>query len=114
MIKALRKQFFWPKLKADLVDYLSKCLECQQVKARHQHPVGLLQPFPIPGWKWELISLDFIKGLPLTQKQHDSIMVVVDKLSKSAHFIPVKSTYKDVNVAEIFLKEIWSAKDGNF
>ena len=58
--------------------------------------------------------MDFITGFPLTKNQHDSIMVVVDKLSKSAHFIPVKSTYKDVNVAEIFLKEIWSSKDGNF
>ena len=79
----------------------------QQVKAKHQHPAGLLQPFPIPEWKWEVISLDFIIGLPLTQKQHDSIMVVVDKLRKSAHFIPMKSTYKAVNIAEIFLKEIF-------
>jgi hypothetical protein len=65
----------------------------------HQHPTGLLQPFPIPEWKWEVISMDFITGFPKTQKQHDSIMVVVDKLSKSAHFIPVKSTYKVVHIA---------------
>ena len=70
-------------------------------------PAGLLQPLPIPEWKWEVISLDFITGFPLTQKQHVSIMVVVDKLSKFAHFIPVKSTYKVFNVAEIFLKEIF-------
>ena len=75
--------------------------------AKGQHPVGLLQPFPIPEWKWEVISLDFITCLSLNLKQHDSIMVVVDKLRKSAHFIPVKSTYKDANVAEIFLKEIF-------
>ena len=66
MITALRKQLFWPKLKAYLVDYLSKCLECQQVKAEHQH--GLLQPLPIPEWKWEVISLDFIIDFPLTKK----------------------------------------------
>ena len=107
MITCLRKQFYWPSLKTDLVDYLSKCLECQHVKAEHQHPTGLLQPLPIPEWKWEVISLDFITGFPLTQKQHDSIMVVVDKLSKSTHFIPVKSSYKVVNVVEIFLKEIF-------
>ena len=77
MITTLRKQFFWPNLKADLVDYMSKCLECQQVNADHQHPAGLLQPLPIPKWKWEVISLDFIIVFPLTQKQHDSIMVVV-------------------------------------
>ena len=92
MIRVLRKQFFWPNLKAYLVHYLSKCLECQQVKDEHQHPTGLLQPFPTPEWKWEVISLDFITFFPSTKKQHNSIMVVVDKLSKSARFIPVKST----------------------
>ena len=110
MITSLKKKLFWPNLKEDLVDYLSRCLECQQLKAEHQHPSGLLQPLPIPKWKWEQISLDFIIGFPLTQKQHDSIMVVVDKLSKlskDAHFIPVKSSYKAVNVAKIFLKEIF-------
>ena len=107
MITALRKQFFWLGLKTDLVDYLSKCLECQQIKVEHGHPAGLLQPLPVPKWKWEIVSLDFITGLPRTQKQHDSIMVVVDKLSKSAHFIPVKSTHKAADIAEIFLKEIF-------
>ena len=68
---------------------------------------GLLQPLLIPQWKWEIIFLDFITGLPKTQKQHDSIMVVVDKLSKSTHFIPVKSTHKVVEIVEIFLKEIF-------
>ena len=75
------------------------------MKHEHQHPVGLLQPLLIPEWKWEVISLDFITGFPLTFKQHDSIMVVVDKLRKFTHFILVKSTYKVVNVAEMFLKE---------
>ena len=77
------------------------------MKAEHQHPTGLLQPLPIPEWKWEVISLDFITGFALTKKQHDSIMVVVDNLRKSAYFIPVKSTNKVVNVAEIFLKEVF-------
>ena len=77
------------------------------MKAEHQHPTSLLQPLLIPEWKWEVIYLDFIKGFPLTIKQHDSIMVVANKLRKSTHFIPVKLTYKAVNVAEIFLKEIF-------
>ena len=102
MITSLRKQFFWLGLKSDLVDYLSKCLEFQQIKIEHGHPASLLQPLPVPKWKWEIVSLDFITGLPRTQKQHDSIMVVVDKLSKSTHFIPVKSTYKASDIAEIF------------
>jgi hypothetical protein len=107
MITTLRKQFYWPNMKSETTDYLSKCLDCQQVKVEHQHPTGLLQPLPIPEWKWEIISMDFITGLPKTQRQHDSIMVVVDKLSKSAHFIPVKSTYKAINITEIFMKEIF-------
>ena len=107
MIKTLRKQLFWPKLTAYLVEYLYKCLECQQVKVENQHPTHLLQPLPIPKWKWEVISLDFIIGFPLTQKQHYSVMVVVDKLIKSPHFIPLKSTYKVVNVVENFLQEIF-------
>ena len=107
MITSLIKKFFWTKLKVELFDYISKCLECQQLKAAHQHPTGLLQPFPIPEWKWEVISLDFITGFPLTQIQHDSIMVVVDKLSKFSHFIPVKSTYKVVHIVDIFLKEVF-------
>jgi hypothetical protein len=107
MVTTLRKLFYWPNMKGETTEYLSKCLDCQQVKVEHQHPAGLLQPLPIPEWKWEIISLDFITGLPKTQKQNDSIMVVIDKLSKSAHFIPVKSTYKAINIAEIFMKEIF-------
>ena len=67
MTTTLRKKFFWTKLKVELFDYLSKCLECQQVKDEHQHTTGLLPPFPIPEWKWEVISLDFIISFPLTQ-----------------------------------------------
>jgi hypothetical protein len=86
---------------------LARCQDCQQVKVEHQHPVDLLQPLPVSEWKWETISLDFITSLPKTQKQNDSIMVVIDKLSKYAHFIPVKSTFKDINIVEIFMKEIF-------
>ena len=78
MITTLKKQLFWPIIKVDLVDYLFKCLWCQEVKVEHRHPKSLLQFFPIPEWNWEVISLDLIIGLPLTQNQHDSIMVVVE------------------------------------
>ena len=67
----------------------------------------MLQPLPVPVWKCEVISMDFIIGLPKSRKQNDSIMVVVDKLSKFAHFIPVKSTFKVVNIIEFFLREIF-------
>jgi hypothetical protein len=66
----------------------------------------LLQPLPIPEWKWEVVTMDFIMGLPRTGSQHDSIMVVVDKITKYAHFIPLKTTHKAVDVADIFMKEV--------
>ena len=77
------------------------------MKTEHQHPARLLQPLPIPSWKWEIISLDFITGLPKKQNLNDYIMVVVDKLSKETHFIPVKTTYKVANIADTFLKQIF-------
>jgi hypothetical protein len=67
----------------------------------------MLQPLLVIEWKWEAISLDFITSLPRTQKQNDSIMVVINKLSKFAHFIPIKYTFKAINIVEIFMKEIF-------
>ena len=106
-ITTTRKQYFWLGMKNDIAKYISKCMKCQHVKVEHQHPTGLLQPFPIPEWKWEVISMDFITGLPMTVRQHDSIMVVVDKFTKASHFIPVKSTYKADSIAKIFMKDIF-------
>ena len=77
------------------------------MKVEDQHPAGLLQPLPILEWKWETLSLDFITGLPKTQNQNDSIMVLIDKLIKPLHFILVKSTYKAINITEIFMKEFF-------
>jgi IS30 family transposase len=94
-------------IKKDIDDYLAKCLECQPVKAEHRHPERLLQPLAIPEWKWETISIDFNTGLPKSLRQNDAIMIVVEKLSKSAHFIPVRSTCKAIDIANIFMKEIF-------
>jgi hypothetical protein len=85
-------------MKKEIVEYIVKCMECQKVKAKHRHPTGLLQPLPILEWKFEVVTMDFIIGLPRTGKQHDSIMVVVDKLTKAAHFIPLKATHKEIDV----------------
>jgi len=76
------------------------------VKDKHQHPTRLLQPTHIPKWKWEVISMDFIIGFPKIVKQHDAIMVVVDKLRKETHFIPINSTYKSIDVVNVF-KELF-------
>ena len=68
------KQFYWWKgMKRDVAEYVSKCLACQQVKAEHQVLTSLLNPFPIPQWKWDNITLDFVSNFPLTQQKHDSI-----------------------------------------
>ena len=69
-------------MKTEVVEYIARCFECQQVKTKHKHPVELLQPLPIPGWKWKIISLDFVTVVPKNQNLNDSIMLVVDKLSK--------------------------------
>ena len=94
-------------MKRYIAEYISKCMKCQQVKVEHQHPTSLLQPFPVPKWKWEVVSMDFIIGFPMTWRQHDSIMVVVDKLTKASHFIPVNSTHKTNDIEKIFMKEIF-------
>ena len=89
----LKPLFFWKGMKADIVNFVVRCLECQQVKAEHRHLAGLLQPHDIPESKWEVIPMDFIVGLPLTARRHDLIFVVFDTLTKSAHFILVCMMY---------------------
>ena len=106
VVTTAQKSYFWLGMKKDVVDYIIQFQKCQQVKAKHQHLVGLLQRLPILEWKWETISMDFIMGLPMRTQQHESIMVVVDKLLNSAHFIQVKSTHKTSDIAQIFIKDI--------
>ena len=77
----------------DIVEYVSKCPNYQQVKTEHQVPFGLLNPIQIPKWKWDNITLDFEFGFSLTPKKHDSVWVIVDRLTKFAHFLPVRLDY---------------------
>jgi len=83
----LKQLFFWNGMKKDIVNYVAKCIECQQVKVEHRHPTGLLQPHAIPKSKWKMISMDFIVGLPTTARRHYSIFVIVDTLTKSMHLL---------------------------
>ena len=107
MISVVKKHFFWPKLKDDIALFIAKCQECQLVKAENQHPSRLLQLLPIMEWKQVVIVMDIITGLTNSKKQNDSIFLVVDKLSKVTHFILIKSTYREVHITDIFLKEIF-------
>ncbi|TYK03797.1 pol protein [Cucumis melo var. makuwa] len=93
MYQDLRSVYWWRNMKREVADFVNRCLVCQQVKALRQRPVGLLQPLSVPGWKWESVSMDFITELPKTLKGYTVIWVVVDRLTKSAHFVPGKSTY---------------------
>ena len=93
-------------MKKDIYEYVSKCLTCQQVKAERQVPSGLLNPFPIPQWKWDNITMDFISDFPLTQRKHDAVWVIVDRLTKSSHFLPVQLDYSMDCLAELYVSEI--------
>ena len=93
-------------MKRDVTEYVSKCLTCQQVKAQHQVPIGLLNPLSIPQWKWDNITMDFVSSFPLTRQKHDSVWVIIDKLTKSVHFIPVRMDYSMDRLVELYVKEI--------
>jgi hypothetical protein len=93
-------------MKREIAKYVSECDICQRVKASHLKTAGILQPLPIPSWKWEDISMDFIVGLPNTSQKHDSIWVIVDRLTKTAYFLPVHTTYNAKKYAEIYLDQI--------
>ncbi|KAK8594732.1 hypothetical protein V6N13_015651 [Hibiscus sabdariffa] len=106
MYQNLKERYRWAGMKKDISDYVARCLTCQQVKAEHQHPSGLLQPIRIPEWKWDCITMDFVTGLPLTPSKKDSVWVIVDRLTKSAHFIPVRSNYTVDKLAKLYISEI--------
>jgi len=100
----LKEKYWWYGLKRDVAEYVAICDTCQRVKAEHQRPAGLLQPMKIPEWKWEEVGMDFIVGLPRTQSGYDSIWVIVDRLTKVAHFILVKTTYTGAKLAELYMQ----------
>ncbi|WVZ76765.1 hypothetical protein U9M48_024707 [Paspalum notatum var. saurae] len=102
----LKERFWWYGMKRAVAEYVAICDTCQRVKAEHQRPAGLLQPLKVPEWKWEEITIDFIVGLPRTQKGYNSIWVVVDRLTKVAHFIPVNTTSSGAKLAELYISRI--------
>jgi len=93
-------------MKKGIVELVAKCLNCQQVKVENQRPGGLAQNIELPKWKWEMINMDFITGLPRSHRQHDSIWVIVDRMTKSAHFLPVKTTHSTEDYAKLYLQEV--------
>jgi hypothetical protein len=110
----LKTRYWWRGMKKEIAQYVARCDTCQRTKAEHQKPVGLLQPLPVPEWKWEEIGMDFVTGLRRTQKGNDSIWVIIDRLTKVAHFIPVKTTFGGATLARIYLKVIVSDRGTQF
>nr|GEW38171.1 putative reverse transcriptase domain-containing protein [Tanacetum cinerariifolium] len=108
MYQDLKKLYWWTNIKAIIAEYVSKCLTCSRVKAECQKPSGLLIQPEIPTWKWERITMDFISKLLKTSNRHDSIWVIVDRLTKSAHFIPTRATDSMETLTRLYIKEIVS------
>nr|GEY84198.1 putative reverse transcriptase domain-containing protein [Tanacetum cinerariifolium] len=106
MYQDMKLLYWWPNMKVDITTYVSKCLTCLKVKAEHQKPSGLLLQPEIPQWKWDNITMDFVTKLPKTQSGNDTIWVVVDRLTKSAHFLPKKETDPMDKLARLYLKEM--------
>jgi hypothetical protein len=99
----LKKNFWWTRMKREIAKYVSECDTYQRVKADHLRPTGNLQPLSIPERKWEDICMDFIVGLPHTMRGYNSIWVIVDCLTKSAHFIPISMTYRVRQYAKLYI-----------
>ncbi|GJY51805.1 putative reverse transcriptase domain-containing protein [Tanacetum coccineum] len=108
MYQDLKKLYWWPNMKAIIAEYVGKCLTCYRVKAKCQKPSGLLIQPEIPTWKWERITMDFVTKLPKTSNGHDTIWVIVDRLTKSAHFIPTRETDSMETLTRLYINEIVS------
>ena len=106
MYRDLKQNFWWKRMKVDIANYVASCGICQQVKAEHKRPAGLLQPLEVPQWPWDDISMDFVVALPRSPRGKDAIWVVVDRFSKSAHFIPIRTTSSVSDLAPIYVREI--------
>ncbi|GJS26309.1 putative reverse transcriptase domain-containing protein [Tanacetum coccineum] len=109
MYQDVKKLYWWPNMKADIATYVSKCLTCARVKAEHQRPSGLLVQPAIPEWKWDNIMMDFITKLPRSSQGFDTIWVIVDRLTKSAHFLPIRENDPLDKLARLYMNMIVKA-----
>ncbi|GJY24030.1 putative reverse transcriptase domain-containing protein [Tanacetum coccineum] len=108
MYQDLKKMYWWPNIKAEIATYVSKCLTCAKVKIEYQKPSGLLVQPEIPQWKFENITIDFVTKLPKTTTSQDTIWVIVNRLTKSAHFLPMREDDTLEKLTRQYLKEVVS------
>ncbi|GJV61027.1 putative reverse transcriptase domain-containing protein [Tanacetum coccineum] len=106
MYQDMKKLYWWPNMKADIATYVSKCLTCSKVKDEHQRPFSLLVQPEIPQWKWDNITMDFVTKLPKSSQGYDTIWVIVDLLTNSAIFVPMRKTNPMEKLARMYLKEV--------
>ncbi|WOH15373.1 hypothetical protein DCAR_0934911 [Daucus carota subsp. sativus] len=106
MYNTMKSHYWWSGMKRDVAEFTAKCLTCQQVKVEHQAPAGKLHPLSIPEWKWEKITMDFVTNLPKTRKGNDAIWIIVDRLTKSAHFLPIRWGCTLDHLAQRYVNEI--------
>ena len=102
----LKVLYWWFRMKRDVSEFVIKCMVCQKVKAEHQVPLGLLRPIRIPDWKWDRITMNFVVGLPLTGRKRDLVWVMVERFTKSSHFLLVRTDYSLDKLAELYISEI--------
>ncbi|XP_027343061.1 uncharacterized protein LOC113855628 [Abrus precatorius] len=102
MYQNLWKSFWWNEMKRDVAEYVARCLTCQKAKVEHQCPPRLLQPLEISEWKWDNISMDFVSRLLRTRNNHDAIWVIMDRLTKATHFLPINMKYKSERLVDFY------------
>ena len=106
MYQDLKQSFWWNGMKADIDDFVASCLVCQKAKIEHQRPRGTLESLDIPQWKWDSIAMDFVTHLPRSAKGHDSIWVIVDRLTKCAHFLAINHKWSLDRLAELYVRKV--------
>ena len=106
MYRDLRRQYYWSGMKRHVGDFVRRCLTCQQVKAEHQRPIGLLQPLEVAEWNWEHVTMDFVTHLPRTSHRYDAMWVIMDRLTKLAHFLAVRMTFTLEEFCRLYILEI--------
>nr|GEY78283.1 reverse transcriptase domain-containing protein [Tanacetum cinerariifolium] len=106
MYQDMKKLYWWPNMKANIATYVGKCLKCAKVKTKHQRPLGLLVQPTVPEWKWDNITMDFITKLPKSRQGFDTIWMIVDRLTKSAHFLPIRKNDPLDKLARLYLNRI--------
>ena len=106
MYHDLHCQYYWSGMKQEVGDFVHRCLMCQQVKAEHQRPTGLLQPLKVVEWKWEHITMDFVTHLPRTLQGHDAVWVIVDQLTKSTPFVAMRMTFTLEAFYRLYIQQI--------